>query len=410
MAVRCGRGDAASADALKAQDGPHQTCLHHAHARSVARPFRCFETGQTSDKVPVACCTADHVMGLVPLLCTICDGAMSSQFAAGPSNAPPPLLEIYGPYRLRSFVRQTLSHVYVTLDRPYAVHELRLPSEANERTPGEPLENEHTGRDIQFDSEVQGWKNVLGEQAKEAYTVSAGPIAHRVPCIGYVVREQPRPLQLDAKAAMAMLDRNTEALREANGAKFNPRSLLSKLTRERRPIKLPNGEQLLPPAMESDDAPRTVTILGDTSDALGLGGFVASESRSADMVVHESTNAFLPLLDASQASLTRAEVEEKARDHGHSTPEVAARFAHHVGARGSLVLNHLSARYPAPALALNSAKRTKEQDVIDAIRDAALAEWRALQGSDDVGDVLVAHDFFEVEVPRYDKRRKASSV
>lgn len=120
----------------------------------------------------------------------------------------------------------------------------------------------------------------------------------------------------------------------------NPLSLIGKLTTTRIPITLADGTILSPPLMGGFG--RKIVILGDTYDASKC----EKLAEGADLVVHESTNAYMPDLDESQSkeSVTKESVRETAKDHGHSTPEIAGEFAKRVGAK-RLVLNHLSVKY-----------------------------------------------------------------
>jgi ribonuclease Z len=144
---------------------------------------------------------------------------------------------------------------------------------------------------------------------------------------------------------------------------------------------------------------RKVVVLGDTYDASGCVGL----SQRADLVVHESTNAYLPTLDDSQAEgkkrdgvlISRDSVRATAREHGHSTPEVAGEFARAVGAKG-LVMNHLSVKYP------DFGEEAREEDgegtrnvrkMIKEIERLASEAWGG-------GEARVARDFMEVEIPR----------
>src|SRR5690606_27245737 len=96
-----------------------------------------------------------------------------------------------------------------------------------------------------------------------------------------------------------------------------------------------------------------IAVLGDTYDATGMIELMTGEGRTCNVLVHEATNAFLPDIDPdTKTSDTYLDAEIRAREHGHSTPEVAGRFARSVGlgmggAAGEaiLVLNHFSSRY-----------------------------------------------------------------
>ena len=86
-------------------------------------------------------------------------------------------------------------------------------------------------------------------------------------------------------------------------------------------------------AMEKPVPGRKVCIFGDCSSVVGEGPLRVCQG--ADILVHEATLA--------------DEQQEKAVDHGHSTPKMAAAVAQACGAR-RLVLYHFSQRYKPSAL------------------------------------------------------------
>lgn len=112
--------------------------------------------------------------------------------------------------------------------------------------------------------------------------------------------------------------------------------------------------------------------------------------------MHESTNAFLPTLDESQGpakGATAESVREKAKEHGHSTPEVAGEFVRRVGAK-RLVMNHLSIKYP-------DVGEWKEGDSEGVGRKRAmLREIERLASEVSGVEAVVATDFLEIEVPK----------
>lgn len=100
---------------------------------------------------------------------------------------------------------------------------------------------------------------------------------------------------------------------------------------------LPDGTELDPAHFVGPEKPgRKLGILGDTFDPSEMKELLLD----CDLLVHESTNARL----AEDADKTEEEVELTARDHGHSTPQMAGRFAREVRAR-CLALTHFSQRY-----------------------------------------------------------------
>lgn len=145
-----------------------------------------------------------------------------------------------------------------------------------------------------------------------------------------------------------------------------------------------------------------MVILGDTFDASGC----ASLAQDADLVVHESTNAYLPTLDEAQAEgkkrdgalITRESVRATAKEHGHSTPEVAGEFARQVGAK-RLALNHLSVKYPDFGEEEHASDGEGTRLVRTMIKEIARLASESWGG----GQAVVARDFLEIDIPRHDK-------
>jgi ribonuclease Z len=80
--------------------------------------------------------------------------------------------------------------------------------------------------------------------------------------------------------------------------------------------------------------------MGDTCS----GEHIIPLSMNADMVIHEATNAWFREAGADQKFDTPQQLERDAFLHGHSTPQMAGRFARRVNAR-RLILTHFSPRY-----------------------------------------------------------------
>ncbi|KAK0530205.1 hypothetical protein OC834_003392 [Tilletia horrida] len=322
----------------------------------------------------------DHVLGLVPLLTTL----MGPGMAASASDKKPSV-EIYGPCGLRALIRTTLTLCYTSLSGKYVVHELLWPGQS--ATPYSPTETgsfvessdpmvaaitpsprtiptlpaheaELPGQDLRLHEPSVSWPKFA---SIGGVVVSAAPILHRCPCVGYVF-EEPATARPVAQEIVDRLDANGPALLDQQGIR-HPRSLLGRLQRDREPITLPDGFVLEPPPL--DIPGRKLTILGDTFDASGglnldqdgaagsgsvLKQGIVPLAMDSDVVVHECTNAAMPPeLTQGRKVETRDEVRAKALTRGHSTPQVAGAFAGRIRAR-SLLLNHFSVRYPsAPA-------------------------------------------------------------
>ncbi len=182
-------------------------------------------------------------------------------------------------------------------------------------------------------------------RAKDGLLISAYPIAHRVPCFGYVLREPPRRGRLSPEKADQL------------GVPEGP--LRGQLAGG-SPVTLPSGRVVAP--HEVLGPPRRglhVVVLGDTYDASAI----ADAAAGCDLLVHEAT------FDSS--------LEEKAREWGHSTAQSAGRFAARIGAR-TLVVTHFSGRYDSAA-------------AIEKLRNEAQAAAGGTR-------VLAAHDLMELQL------------
>lgn len=145
----------------------------------------------------------------------------------------------------------------------------------------------------------------------EHMTVRTIPLNHRVPCVGYVFEEKPKPLHLDRAAA------------DFHGL---PRSQYASV-KAGQPFVKPDGtvipaEYLTRPANPSF----SYAHIGDTAYMPGI----AKEIGPVNLLFHEST--YLKINEA----------DAKAR--GHSTAEQAAMVARDAGV-GQLLLGHYSSRY-----------------------------------------------------------------
>ena len=269
--------------------------------------------------------------------------------------------------------------------------------------------------------------------------------------------ESPRTLPIEPARYIPHLKNpiNRAGLLASHGL-TNPLSLLSRFqANPDEEVRLADGTVLRAPGLDLENGGRRIVILGDTYDASALvplirgaadPGACDEAARRVDLVVHESTNAYLPTLDESQSPLKTTKgnqsheentesnslpplhslesVTALAQSHGHSTPQVAGRFARSIRAQ-QLVLNHLSVRYPDPeAREANrdgdsDASREKwarmlreiERQAEQAFRGVAEtdADLRAVGGSvqveqeEGMAAVMAARDFLEIEIPRRDK-------
>jgi ribonuclease Z len=144
-------------------------------------------------------------------------------------------------------------------------------------------------------------------------------------------------------------------------------------------VTLSDGTTLQGPPRTSG---RKVAILGDTHDPSPI----ADLASDADLLIHEATNAHLPgIYSDTKKGDTNESVEARAISRGHSTPQMAGKFARAVRAQ-RLILNHFSSRYAG-----NDDKDEDAKTIMDAI--GALAEKEFGR------PVVCSRDFMTFDVP-----------
>ncbi|KAI8084306.1 beta-lactamase-like protein [Gilbertella persicaria] len=311
----------------------------------------------------------DHCFGLGPLLCSMTDNLNPQNTTQSESQLP---IDIYGPTPLRSWLRTTLKLTYSHLGRPYRVHELLCdtdPEDLNQDL----HHNELPGENVRIENNA--FTLPLYASGKKGYQVQAAYIEHSIPSLGYVIREPPSSGKLDG--LIPLIKKHTKAL-QAQGMK-NPMTLLGQIQRTQEPYTLPDGDVLVPPPQRPG---REIVILGDTRDPSSI----LPLTNTPTLLVHEATNALtrLDTLDA-KTMVTFEQVEERTKNHGHSTPQMAAAFAKKIKCK-KLILTHFSARYRGDedpeALEVMEEVRSLAIDVLDQRKE----------------DVLCARDLWSFEI------------
>ncbi|KAG6821576.1 hypothetical protein H0H93_000085 [Arthromyces matolae] len=318
------------------------------------------------EKIFITHTHGDHIFGLIPLLAGCLNGAGGTadgvEDPRSQVSLEQPPIEIYGPLGTRAYVRNGLSYTYTRLGSPYVVHELRMPSDpqTGDHTLLTQLPYELPGRNIPQDDGV--WKNIFQDNI---VSVSAAPIHHSVPCVGYVVTELPVPGKIDPKLYAPHLKRTN-----------TPMTAMRRL-QQGETIELSDGSVLRGPPRRKG---RKIVILGDTFDPSPM----IPLAMEADLLVHEATNAHLPGIDpATKEDDTYEIVEARAKSRGHSTPQMAGAFAKRIQSR-RLVLNHFSARY-------SGAETEEAIRTMDAIGQLASVEFgHPVQCARDLMNIEVA--------------------
>jgi ribonuclease Z len=250
------------------------------------------------------------------------------------------------------------------------------------RTPTDPPTGDHTDLPPIL-SEFPNGRNILQKDGiwsdivkNEGITVSAGPILHSVPCLGFVVVESPVPGKIDPKKYIPEIKRTRTPLSVMTRLQQGESVLLSDgLTWLHGPARRPG---------------RKIVILGDTYDPSPIADLAAN----ADLLVHEATNAHLPDVDPNtREDDTFESVEIRTKSRGHSTPQMAGAFATRINAH-KLMLNHFSARYAG-----DDDEDEEAAKVMKAISSLAATTFR--------GEIVCARDFMSVDVELPHKRSES---
>ncbi|KZW00656.1 hypothetical protein EXIGLDRAFT_761472 [Exidia glandulosa HHB12029] len=316
----------------------------------------------------------DHVFGLIPLMSTI----MFSLIYSGHPDAI--RLVLYGPAGLRSFVRNNLKATSLQLGGKYEANELLSTGDTpTTNAPEELHDNEAPGRD--FYAAADGTWPAF-ERTHDGWSISAGPLVHRVPCVGYVFNEPPIPRTV-SQEYLAQLD--AIPLHLLPRGVRHPRHMLGRLQTE-GPQKLVDGSVVQPPPSTRG---RKVVVLGDTCDASGC----AEIAYGADALVHEATNAHVDrdISGLPPIGKSHEDVERTAISRGHSTPRMAGEFARRINAYG-LVMNHFSSRFRGVPAQSHTYVAQERADIMRQIRAQAMQAFGSR-------NVIAAEDGFVLDLP-----------
>ncbi|KZP24835.1 hypothetical protein FIBSPDRAFT_856635 [Athelia psychrophila] len=239
----------------------------------------------------------------------------------------PPRVEIYGPAGLRTFVRSILKMTMTSVGDRYVVHELLGPDDAV--TP--------CSQEVVHSSECEGRDIRCGEDGFWRDVVSGGASKTTVTVdAGFILHRDP---------------------------------CIGYVFRESAPLS------------------RKIVVLGDTYDPSAI----APLCLSASLLVHESTDAYMPPNVDPEAKRTVETINAKVVERGHSTPTMAGAFAKLIEAR-QLVMNHIGCRFPAPQLS-HRQRNTK------ALREGVLKEMeRQANEAWGLGRAQSAVDYLKVNV------------
>lgn len=245
----------------------------------------------------------DHSFGLPGVLCLIGQSRAGEDYVQpGDSygdaifNEP---IDIYGPEGIRDLVRGVVQMSYSKIAVPHRIHELkdipflhdqfmRPPPTPVIRTRLDSTYGERSGgRDIYPDE-----KGCYELYQDEIFTVTAAPMQHTIPCVGYVVKENDRPGALKIDSLLPIVEANKDALSKRMPMYLKVLSHLKELTNGESYI-FPDGTIVRPEDyLDSPKLGRKIVIMGDTCS----GNHIIPLAMDADVLVHEATNAYLGLI------------------------------------------------------------------------------------------------------------------
>lgn len=325
------------------------------------------------EKVFITHLHGDHCFGLPGLMCTI--GASISDLVKSDKNWSG--LHIYGPRGIRRYLDTVLRVSYSNAAVKHVIHELLTRDDSMPMLKG-----------VDYVANTDGlWPQIFNDSD---FSVSAGPIYHTTPCIGYAVQEHPLPGSL-----------LQDVLIKEYGLKPGP---MYKDLKMGKSVTAPDGRIIDHDKVMTLPRPgRKIVYLGDTHDPSPI----LPLCHEPDVLVHEATlidaddetseEESVVLLDAKVPQvkpLFRA-CRKVAMERGHSTARMAGQVAKTINA-GTLILNHFSSRYVDEKL-LPAGETVKDGDVtLDMLRVQA----QDVLGADSTSRVLISRDFWTHEVPR----------
>lgn len=180
-------------------------------------------------------------------------------------------------------------------------------------------------RDLEYKVVFQGFDpGTTGTVYQDrSITVTAFPLKHRVPCAGFLFRENPTADHLNRSAADYYGVPQWDFNRIKEGGDFT----------------LPDGTVIPHERLTTPSGPvRSYAYCCDTAYNPSMLPII----KEANVIYHDSTYA--------------EQDKDRANKHFHSTAADAARIALQANA-GSLVLGHFSARYPDETILLDEAKQ-----------------------------------------------------
>ena len=288
----------------------------------------------------------DHSFGLPGVLCLMGQSTQSERDIADPGDDILEPIDIYGPEGTRDLIRAVVQLSYSRVVAPHRIHELKNVPNLH-KSKASPIPTVRTRFDPNY-GEREGSRDIYPDEKgcyqlfnEGDYTVTAAPMQHTIPCVGYVVNENNKPGRLKVESLSPVVERNRDLLKkQLNLRDANKAYAILKNVKPGESFTFPDGtvfhsEDIVEPPRDG----RKIVILGDTCNS----DMIADLAQNADVLIHESTNAWIKEFDLPRIPHPMA-LEKDTYNHGHSTPQMAGRFCKKINAK-RLVLTHFSPRY-----------------------------------------------------------------
>eukprot|EP00596_Hydrurales_sp_CCMP1899_P010460 CAMPEP_0119051144 /NCGR_PEP_ID=MMETSP1177-20130426/72861_1 /TAXON_ID=2985 /ORGANISM="Ochromonas sp, Strain CCMP1899" /LENGTH=323 /DNA_ID=CAMNT_0007030253 /DNA_START=659 /DNA_END=1630 /DNA_ORIENTATION=- len=189
--------------------------------------------------------------------------------------------------------------------------------------------------------------------------VTAGLIAHRIPCFGFVVKEVDKagPLLPEECAKRKVHQGHFIDLKLGKNISLSDGTVIY-------------SRDVTGPSIKG----RKLVVLGDTSDASNM----ISLGKDCDLLIHEST--------------AEDEREGIMGKNGHATPSVATQMALQCNAK-KLILNHIGSRFVPMRVGF------QRSDSVELVKSDLDLLYQAKRGLGRPNDVCIARDFVTFKIP-----------
>ena len=303
----------------------------------------------------------DHIFGLPGLLCTLNDVFEGKDF------------NIYGPLGLKSFLNATLLNGIHGMLR-YRLNIIEFKSTLQTK----------------LDSKIE-----INTTNNQTYFIQNFPVKHTLEeqgsTYGFVIKKKDQIIKFKdpiKSGLFELLERNNTYVLDwvkQNTKKNikNIKSILSILQNTNYDLVINDvkfGKVNIRNDLRFTEYPvigKCICLIIDTCNSNRA--IEALNDHECDALIHEATNAKTSLDDEK----TYIQIENETIKHGHSTPQMAGRFAKLLGAK-KLILTHFSSRYKGD-------DNEESMKLMDEIKNSAINEFSN-------NNVIIARDFMDLEI------------